>query len=225
MANNILDKYKTFPNHLITNKIKILNEFLLIINLINVPGNRISVIQIEKIFNKYSGDCALHNWTDLKIELIAYMSANEDKDYGRSLIENTGLRIITEQYTNRTVFLQKLLLGYLPDMRLEHNDLKDMCNYFTYYIFSDWHEYFFNPTCHNTIREILYYFATLFTPPSELANSYIDYRIWVTDIKSFNSLVYLREDLVPNIIDLEHFKIRFYEIYYKQYDECIAQHQ
>lgn len=221
MDNPILNKYKTFPSLTEISELKILNEFLLIINLVNIPGNTINSEQIEKVFVKYSGDAKLFNWEKLKNEIINYLSLNGNGDYGRSLTNNTDLKIIIGKYDIRNII--KELFNYVG---VEFKTLIEICDFFAYYAFSDWYqEDFIHPTCYNTIRKILHFFAELFTPPSELAINYINYRIWVTDINSYNSLIYLRDDLVPNIMDLKHFKIRFNEIYCKQYDECIAYHQ
>jgi hypothetical protein len=221
MSKNILDSYKNFPSTVSGEKVKIYNEFILIINLINIRGNYVGAVQIEKVFKRYSGESKLFNWDKLKNDIIEYLIINGNYDYGKNLTSNTELGLIVKKYGNRNILTE--LIKYTG---IELNDFKEACDVFSYYAFSDFMSVdFIHPTCYNTIREILHFFATLFTPPSELANNYIDYRIWVSSISNINSLSFLQDDLVPNIMNIEKFKQRFNEIYDKEYDECIRKLQ
>ena len=78
-------------------------------------------------------------------------------------------------------------------------------------------------TCYNTNLEIFRFFATFFRPPSQMAKYYIIHRmIGSLSQCGYETLLYLKEDLVPDVMSEEDFYTAYEAFHNMSFDERLS---
>ena len=202
----VINELKKLYGNIPPAKAEIFKEFILVIWLQNMQRIRINTKLINGIFKNYSAGCILYNWTLLKEEILADLKTNPGKEANNFSLQpatNPKLAEVLNQFTHQNVlhlFIEKI------GMQLEDLDMISL--FLSYHVFTRDNQLFGD--CYNTTRQLLRFFATFFRPPSQLAKYYIlDRMIGLDKRPHYETLLYLKEDMVPDMMEEDEFLDQF----------------
>lgn len=215
----VINELKKSYSNISTSKIEIFKEFILIIWLRNINGTKIEKKRFSSMFINYAGDRILYDWSSLLQEILLFMNVNpnnKEPDYAHQIAINTKLGEVL------TLFDRKQILHLLiQKIGMQSEDLNMITLFLSYHVFTQDNQLF--GTCYDTTRELLRFFATFFAPPSELAKYYILYRMIECKYHSgYEALLYLKEDLVPDVMSEKDFFIQYEARLEKSFDENLS---
>lgn len=206
--------YKQIP----AEKLEIFKEFILIINLKNISGNSIEESKLEQLFDTCSGASTLYDWESLKNNIINYLHARPNEkhfNYATDIVKYTKLGEVVYTFHHR-----EILYLFKQNSGLTLSDLDTVSVFLSYHLFT--YDNFIYRTCYNTTRDLLREYATLYRPPTILSKYYILDRI-LSNKKCYtnNSLKYLKNDLVPEIMSEKSFLDQFLLVNEVSFYECL----
>ena len=141
---------------------------------------------------------------------------NKDPDYASQIAINTKLGEVLTQFER-----QEILQLIVQKIGMQLENLNMIALFFAYHVFTQDNQLF--GTCYDTTRELLRFFATFFAPPSEMAKYYILYRMIECQSHSgYEELLYLKEDLVPDVMSEGDFFRQYEARLGKSFDENLS---
>lgn len=215
----VINELKKLYSKIPPAKIEIFKEFILIIWLRNINGTKIEKKRFSSMFNNYAAGCTLYEWPDLLQEILLYMhinTNNKEPDYAHQIAINTKLGEVLTRFDR-----QEILQLIIKKIGMQLEDLNMIALFFSYHVFTQDNQLF--GTCYDTNLELLRFFATFFRPPSEMAKYYIIKRMIDSDYKSgYESLLYFKEDMVPDVMSKADFFMEFEAYHGKSFDETLS---
>ena len=202
----VINELKKLYRNIPPAKAEIFKEFILIIWLQNIQSIRINKKLINAIFTNYLGSSTLYNWTLLKEEILNDLKNNPDKEavnFSMRPATNPLLSEVLNQFTH-----QKVLGLFIEKIGMQLEDFDMISLFLSYHVFTRDNQLFGD--CYNTTRQLLRFFATFFKAPSQLSKYYIlDRMIGLDKRPHYETLLYLKEDMVPDMMEEPEFQDQF----------------